>query len=361
MSSPHLPPSPIQPSSTEMDGPTMTCRHPAHTAHGIQLFYPPDQQLCASVPWTPTPAAPGNPNTCATPVSPSAPSPHPPENRLTPRTLRNHSPFRTMHKQAVSWDHHPTTPPLYSPFVPFASGITDTACRSYNAQPGEPGTTNTTPTVRGSTKPYTSGTVAPPYVASGNETAAATTSTTTCTSVQVVERSPMELAGALKRRKHHPQTPYRADTWECALEKSDLSTIFPSLVHGLHCGFVIGYPVITCTQFPPNSTSIPVYQKEFEEIINKEISKNRYIGPLSITTIESLLGPYQSSLSMIPKPRWPGKFRLIQNFSFPITPSARFPTLPSTMRLTPASSRAHGANFQPFTYSSPVSHRVPKQ
>ena len=166
VSSPHLPPSPIQPSSTEMDGPTMTCRHPAHTAHGIQLFYPPDQQLCASVPWTPTPAAPGNPNTCATPVSPSAPSPHPPENRLTPRTLRNHSPFRTMHKQTVSWDHHPTTPPLYSPFVPFASGITDTACRSYNAQPGEPGTTNTTPTVRGSTKPYTSGTAAPPYVCS---------------------------------------------------------------------------------------------------------------------------------------------------------------------------------------------------
>ena len=256
--------------------------------------------------YQPTPAAPGHPNTCATPVSPSAPSPHPPENRLTLCTLRNCGPFGTMHKQTVFRDHYPTTPPSYSPFVPFASGVTDTACRSYNAQPGEPGTTNMTPTVRGSTKPSTSGMAVPPYVASGSETVAATTSTTTCTSVQVVERSPMELAGAL--------------------EKSNLSTFFPSLIHGLHCSFVIGYPVITCTQFPLNSTSIPVYQKEFEAMVNKEISKNRYIGLLPITTIESLLGPYQSSpLSMIHKPGWPGKFRLVQNFSFPITPSIHFP------------------------------------
>ena len=181
--------------------------------------------------YQPTPAVPGNPNTHATPASPSTPSPHPPENRPTLHTLRNRGPFGTTHKQTVSRDHHPTTPPSYSPFAPSASGVTDTACRSYNAQPGEPGTTNTTPTVRGSIKPYASGTAAPPYVASGNETAAATTSTTTCTSAQVVEHSPMELAGVLKCRKHHLQTPYRADTWEHALEKSDLPTSFPSLIH----------------------------------------------------------------------------------------------------------------------------------
>ena len=204
---------------------------PHCTRHTTVLSPRPTAMCLSPSDYQPTLAAPGNPNTRATPVSPSAPSPHPPENRLTLRTLRNHSPFGTTHKQMVSQDHHPTTPPSYSPFAPSASGITDTACRSYNAQPGEPGTTNTTPTVRGSIKPYASGTAAPPYVASGNETAAATTSTTTCTSVQVVERSPMELAGALERRKHHPQTLYRADAWECALEKSDLSPFFPSLVH----------------------------------------------------------------------------------------------------------------------------------
>lgn len=42
--------------------------------------------------------------------------------------------------------------------------------------------------------------------------------------------------------------------------------------------------------------------------------------------MESLLGPYQTSpLSMIPKPGRPGKFRLVQNFSFHIDPSPRFP------------------------------------
>ena len=131
---------------------------PHCTWHTTVLSPRPTAMRLSPSDYQPTPAVPGNPNTCATPVSPSAPSPHPPENRLMPRTLRNRGPFGMTHKQTVSWDHHPTTPPSYSPFVPSALGITDTACRLYNAQPGEPGTTNTTPTVKGSTKPYTSGT-----------------------------------------------------------------------------------------------------------------------------------------------------------------------------------------------------------
>ena len=60
--------------------------------------------------------------------------------------------------------------------------------------------------------------------------------------------------------------------------------------------------------------------------MNKELAKGHYIGPFPFSKIEASLGPFQTSpLLLIPKPGKPGKFRLIQNFSFPIEVSPRFP------------------------------------
>ena len=79
----------------------------------------------------------------------------------------------------------------------------------------------------------------------------------------------------------------------------------------------------SCVQTPPNSTSLATYEAEFGKIVNKELSKGRYLGPLPFAVIEAFLGPFQSSpLSLIPKPG----FRLVQNFSFPIETSPCFPS-----------------------------------
>ena len=210
--------------------------------------------------------------------------------------------------------------------APSASGATGTPCWSFSAQPHAPGMTNTIHYARGSTRPSIPETAAPPCAASGSVTVTTMRSTITCTTAQDVAHSPTEPENALKHRKHHLLTPYNTSTWENALGCFKLTILFLSLVHSLCHGFIVGYPVIACTQSPPNSTSIPLYQNEFEDIVKKEIAKNRYIGPAPLATIKSLLGPYQTSpLSMIPKPGRPGKFRLVQNFLFPLNPSPLFP------------------------------------
>ena len=135
----------------------------------------------------------------------------------------------------------------------------------------------------------------------------------------------MAPADALVLRKYQPQTPYKADAWQRALQRTGLLTRFPSIPTGLREGFIVGYPTISRVQSPPNSTTVSLYTSEFNDVVNKEIAKGRYIGPLPFSDITNLIGPFQTSpLSMIPKPGRPGKFRLIQNFSFPIEISPRF-------------------------------------
>ena len=223
-------------------------------------------------------------------------------------TNRHHIPkrsrtFWTMHNQTASWVCCLLTPLSFSPSVPSASDTTGTPCWSFSAQPHTPGMTNTTHYVRGSTRPFIPEMAVPPCAASGSATVAAMRSMITCTTAQDAAHSPTEPANALEHRKHHPLTLYNTSAWEHALRRFKLTTLFPSLIHSLRHGFIVEYPIITYTQPPPNSTSIPLYQNEFEDIVKKEIAKNRYIGPTPLATIESLLGPYQTSpLSMIPKP-----------------------------------------------------------
>lgn len=54
------------------------------------------------------------------------------------------------------------------------------------------------------------------------------------------------------------------------------------------------------------------------EHINSEVAAGRYEGPFDQETLERLIGPFQTApLAVIDKPSSPGKFRIIQDFSFP--------------------------------------------
>ncbi|KIO08716.1 hypothetical protein M404DRAFT_57315, partial [Pisolithus tinctorius Marx 270] len=80
-------------------------------------------------------------------------------------------------------------------------------------------------------------------------------------------------------------------------------------------------PNIPRTYTPPNSPSIIQYSHAFQEIVEKEFARGRYLGPFPPHLLEQYIGPFQSSpLSIIPKPGKPGKYRLIQNLSYPIVP-----------------------------------------
>ncbi|GBE78944.1 hypothetical protein SCP_0201410 [Sparassis crispa] len=150
--------------------------------------------------------------------------------------------------------------------------------------------------------------------------------TTIVTSVQGVARTHMALSNVLEQRKHRALTPYNANAWESQLCTAGLLGRYKNLPDGLRVGFRINIPQITRTQDPPNKESIVTFAPEFLKIVNAEIAKGRYIGPFSRTDLEHLIGPFQSSpLSIIPKPGRPGRFRIVQNYSFPHTPSLRFP------------------------------------
>ena len=218
-------------------------------------------------------------------------------------------------------------PPSSSPYAQYVSDTTSTPCQSYSAQPLAHGTTSSTPTARELTKRSKPGKEELPYAASGSATAAVMSGTTICTHVPDAELLRMAPADALTLRKHQPRTPYKADAWQRALQEAGLLVRFPSIPTGLREGFIVGYPTISRVQSPPNSTTIALYTSEFNDVVNKEISKGRYIGPLLFSDITNLIGPFQTSpLSMIPKPSRLGKFRLIQNFSFPIEVSPCFPS-----------------------------------
>ena len=71
------------------------------------------------------------------------------------------------------------------------------------------------------------------------------------------------------------------------------------------------------------------HREAFQAIINHEFATGWYLGPFSASQVVGLLGPFQTSpLSLVPKST-PGKFRLIQNLSFPHL--ARSPGLPKSL------------------------------
>jgi hypothetical protein len=182
-----------------------------------------------------------------------------------------------------------------------------------------------TPSLSASTKHFSPKTDAI-FAPNGSEKKGVQTVMTIGTSAQAAEPPPMELSTALEHRRQQARTPYKPDAWELALRAAGIIHRFRKIPDGLKHGFILSFPNVTRTQSPPNKDSIITYFDEFNEIVHKELIKGRYIGPFPFSIIEASLGTFQSSpLSIVPKPGRPGKFRLVQNFSFPSSPSRTFP------------------------------------
>jgi hypothetical protein len=138
------------------------------------------------------------------------------------------------------------------------------------------------------------------------------------TYVPDAEKMAMELRDVLKYRKLNALTPYHPHAWASLLESLQLMSKYPHLVDMLCMGFHTGIEHISNTYTPNNCSSLTDYHDAFLNIIHTKFSKLRYIGLLNKEEVTSLIGPFQTSpLSLIPKPNKPGKFRLIQNFSYP--------------------------------------------
>lgn len=140
----------------------------------------------------------------------------------------------------------------------------------------------------------------------------------------------MELKHALERKKTDPQIPYKPHAWRRYLEMFALISQYPTLPRDLEEGFDVGIPTITATFTPPNRASVIELSNEFDSNIRTEFDRGRYLGPATRADVEALIGPFQTSpLSVIPKPAKPGKYRLIQNLSFPLTPKDGIPSINS--------------------------------
>ena len=131
----------------------------------------------------------------------------------------------------------------------------------------------------------------------------------------------MAPSSVLRHRRSNPLTPYKPDAWCRQLDRHRLLEKYPDLYHSLTNGFDVGIPSILQMYTPPNNPSISKYPEAYKEIMEKEFQKKRYIGPFSRSNLEILIGPFQSSpLSLVPKPRKPGKFHAVHDFSHPHTP-----------------------------------------
>src|SRR5882762_11845028 len=125
----------------------------------------------------------------------------------------------------------------------------------------------------------------------------------------------------LSHRQHEPLTPLRPTAWHEALVHMNLEHKYPCLMHLLTHGFNAGIPHILITYTPSNN--LPTYEHlcTFQDIVNNEFRKGRYIGPFSHNELISFIGDFQTSpISMVPKPGKPGHFHLVQNLSYPHIP-----------------------------------------
>jgi hypothetical protein len=161
---------------------------------------------------------------------------------------------------------------------------------------------------------------------------AATHFTMRSTFVRGVETPPTVPIAALLGNKSLVSTPLQADKWEQELQAAKITHKYPHLVHSIRYGFYAGIPPIHSTFSPPNNISDIISQSAFDTVMAKEIELGRWIGPFSQTELEKFLGPFQTSpITMIPKPGKPGKFRLLENLSYPYYPRYNY-TANTTIR-----------------------------
>lgn len=123
----------------------------------------------------------------------------------------------------------------------------------------------------------------------------------TTTNVQVVEtpttepRNAPSVSALPARLLSRAITPYNADGWQDLLIELNLSHKHPALLEQLMHGFCVRAPIITQSFTPPNNPSINVHHDAFDEILFKEFTKQRYIGPFTRDALKTLIGPFQSS------------------------------------------------------------------
>jgi hypothetical protein len=87
---------------------------------------------------------------------------------------------------------------------------------------------------------------------------------------------------AIRLRAIRAHTPYIPDTWVQSLTDVNLLSKYPIIPDGLRFGFHAGLSNLPHSYTTHNSPSIEEHNDIFNEIINKEISKGCYIGPLVV-------------------------------------------------------------------------------
>jgi hypothetical protein len=103
-----------------------------------------------------------------------------------------------------------------------------------------------------------------------------------CTSAQVAVALTTEPRLAIRLRAIRAHTPYIPDTWVQSLTDVNLLSKYPIIPDGLRFGFHAGLSNLPHSYTTHNSPSIEEHNDIFNEIINKEISKGCYIGPLVV-------------------------------------------------------------------------------
>ena len=142
----------------------------------------------------------------------------------------------------------------------------------------------------------------------------------TFTCAPVVENHPTALSNALSHRRRRPATPLVADQWEKDLIATHLLPSYPLIPCFIQHGAYAGIPHIAQSFTPPNKESTKILSSIFNDIIQVEFNKGRYLGPFSQEELAREIGPFQSlPLSLVPKYGKPGKYCLIQNLSYPHT------------------------------------------
>lgn len=158
--------------------------------------------------------------------------------------------------------------------------------------------------------------------------------TTNIISVPAASHTPMEPSTALALRHLLPVCPYNADIWESLLQKHGLLARYDKIVAGFRSGFDLHLLQLFTSQTPPNHPSLTQHRAAFDSIIERELATGHYVGPFTRSRLHSLLGDFQTSpVSIIPKSGKPGKYRVIQIFSFPYSPSPATPSFSINSRV----------------------------
>ena len=136
--------------------------------------------------------------------------------------------------------------------------------------------------------------------------------TTPTTSTQDAASRLTELRAVLEHKRLDAASPYHPEAWQKHLLAAGLQEKYPGIPNDLQFGFDAGIRQITLTFTPPNWPSLYEHQAEFDEIVQTKLQRGRYVGPITQAEVEALLGTFHTSpLSIIPKPRQPGKFWII--------------------------------------------------